>query len=460
MSDADLVIVGGGVAGLAAADRAAARGRCVLLLEAADRPGGMLRSVRLAGRERNIGADAYAVRGGAVQELLEDLGMAGEVVDPAPLGAWAVSGEDAYRLPRTGLLGIPAAVDADVERALGRAGAQRLRRDAELGGLAGAEARSLAELVELRLGRAALERLVTPVARGVYSLDPAELDHRVLVPGLAQRLRETGSLMAAVAGLRRRAAPGAAVRGVGSMERIARALAARAASRGARIRTGARAERIEAGSGLRRVFWRDAGGVLHQARADAVLLTAPPPAGGAPWSPEPRLPEPVPTRVVLLAADVPELDAAPRGTGVLAGAEPGPFLAKALTHVSAKWPEPEREPARHVLRLSYGPRPELPALDDEAAWSGPGLRERAAADASAMLGVRVPAAAVRDAATALWRIPASAARLGAGGPLAELRERAAALSRVGLAGTWVDGTGLASVVPGALRAVDALLDDG
>src|SRR5690606_7142858 len=67
-------------------------------------------------------------------------------------------------------------------------------------------------------------------------------------------------------------------------------------------------------------------------------------------------PVPGPARYVAIASlvlDAPALDAAPRGTGVLA--QPGLTRAKALTHASTKWDWlAQALPAgRHVVRLSY-----------------------------------------------------------------------------------------------------------
>jgi oxygen-dependent protoporphyrinogen oxidase len=156
-------------------------------------------------------------------------------------------------------------------------------------------------------------------------------------------------------------------------------------------------------------------------------------------APLPR-PEPADTRAVLLAVDAPALDARPRGSGVLRAAEVGDVRATALTHVTAKWGwVGERLPAgRHVLRLSYRgsePVPEATAL----------------ADASRLLGVDLPEPV--DRADVAWRDSA---------PPLDPRTRAlrdavaAPPAGLAVAGSWVSGTGLASVVVGAQRAAEAL----
>jgi|GEM_PF-60587 len=586
----DVVVIGGGVAGLVAARDLALAGRSVVVLEQRERAGGMLAAARpstsqenartdpaygdlsahspdfcavgsgFAGIPIDIGAEAFAVRGDVVEAFARELGFGdADIVEPRPLGSWTVSAGEAHRLPAHGLLGIPGDLDDPaVFEAIGAEGLARARRDLELDAGVGADARSLADLVRARMGSAVLERLVTPVCRGVYSIDPAELDHARIAPGLVDRIREHGSLSAAVAAGRRAVPPGAAVRGIrGGMHAFAAALAADAERAGARIATDAAvagvepaAPRADAAPGSGAALAASASASASPApwwtvrladgrpiSAAAVLCTVPPSrlvgglagfaglsgrtASAAPGRPEqPKPADPtraaaVPVEVVALLVEADSLDAHPRGTGVLVGEPADGIRAKALTHVTAKWPWVEElarasEAAagarehRHVLRLSYPP--ERPG-DDRAlteALSDDAVRELAAADASAILGVRIAPDAVVGLARAVWRMPAPAARLraadasaGAGASAAAPTAAASAehdastaarraaeptlpprtpspssTPSVGrasehapgaagvlvFAGTWHDGTGLASVIPGARRAAQEVLD--
>jgi oxygen-dependent protoporphyrinogen oxidase len=120
--------------------------------------------------------------------------------------------------------------------------------------------------------------------------------------------------------------------------------------------------------------------------------------------------------LVTLVVDAPELDTAPRGTGVLVAAGSG-IAARALTHVTAKW-DWVREAAggRHVLRLSYD------------AADAPSI-ETATRDAAALLGVAVPHP--DDAATVTWERAAP---------------RTHAVDGMHYVGEAVSGTGIAAVV--------------
>ncbi|MGO2112624.1 MAG: NAD(P)-binding protein, partial [Pseudoclavibacter sp.] len=202
MSDgatADLIVVGGGIAGLVAARRAALAGASVVVLEGGDDIGGMLRAATLGGDGSpgvasspdvssaataaaapitiDIGAEAFATRGGAVERWLDELGLGADVVAPETRGSWGHADGEAYPLPKTGLLGIPAhAAAPDVRAAIGIEGAARAAADATLTPDVGERAASLAELARIRMGERVVDRLVAPVARGVYSTDPELLD--------------------------------------------------------------------------------------------------------------------------------------------------------------------------------------------------------------------------------------------------------------------------------------------
>ncbi|PPF45205.1 protoporphyrinogen oxidase [Pseudoclavibacter sp. AY1F1] len=481
----EFLVIGGGIAGMLAARRAARRGVRVLLVEATDQLGGMIRSAQLGGLTIDIGAEAFATRGGAFAALLEELGMLDGVVEPRALGSWVVTDETAAPMPAGGMLGIPgeaALLDdearAAVHAAIGDEGIAELERDRELAPEIGADAVDLEALVLARMGPVVLGRLVAPVTRGVYSLDPAELDHRVLLPALAERIREHGSLAGAVAALRRNAPPGAAVRTVdGGMHLVVARLGHDLEELGVEIRLGTRvvsAAEVSVsdlpapdgstagGATAGREYWRV---VLEHGEplvVPRILSTIELPAPGLAGASAPGGAAPVPAEVVALLVRAPQLDQYPRGTGVLVGEPSTSIRAKALTHVTAKWAWQQAAAGEgmHVLRLSYGPErpggaePLTHGLDDDQ------LKALACTDAGRLLGTAISDDDdVVAVARHVWRIPAPAARLGRAEALKEARDGAKSAEGFALAGTWIDGTGLASVVPGVLRAVDELFPE-
>jgi oxygen-dependent protoporphyrinogen oxidase len=352
-----VLIVGGGLAGLTAARRLSLAGERVIVLEASDRLGGQLARHTVAGIDLDAGAEAFATRGGTVERLAEALGLGGDIVSPAEAPAWLHRADgSAVPLPATSLLGIPGVPLApDVVAAIGPRAAWRAQLDSLLLGQVGAKARTLGELVRTRMGKGVLDGLVAPVARGVHSADPDDLDLDVVAPGLRRALLRDATLAAAVRSLRDPATAGSQVQGLrGGVARLIDALVQDLDAFGVELRTRAR------------VTSADPDGVDVDGRRLAGRVVVASPEG-----PGRRV------TLVTLVVDAPDLDAAPRGTGVLVAAGAG-VRARALTHVTAKW-DWVREAAggRHVLRMSYD-ADEVPPP------------EEAAQEAATLLGVRLP----------------------------------------------------------------------
>ncbi|MGK9220098.1 MULTISPECIES: protoporphyrinogen/coproporphyrinogen oxidase [unclassified Microbacterium] len=470
-----VVVVGGGVAGLIAAWECAKVGMRVTVLEAGERPGGVLRSAEVGGVVLDLGAESFATRGGHVRALIDELGLSDDVVAPGTGagGAWVagVPGVGAAPLPKGGVLGIPANPFADdVRRILGWGGAWRAYLDRLKPVLTIGHEHSLGRLVRSRLGEKALDRLVAPVTTGVYSAHPDDIDPDVAAPGLNAALTRTGSLTGAVADLAgaRTSAPGGAVLGLrGGMARLADALVERLEVLGAEVRTRAAVDGLERAGATwtirlaareeRDEDVSDAAVDDGPIEADVVVvaigeagarrLLAPHVTGLAA---EPARPGPV-VEIVTLVLDAPELDAKPRGTGVLT--VPGSHRAKALTHATAKWQWVAEAAGahRHVVRVSFGTQNEEPATagldDDEAA-------ALALEEASALLGVALAPHQLAGARRERFLQAQPAATVGLKAATAQARAAIQTAPGVGAVGAWLAGTGLAQVVPDAIAEAE------
>ncbi|WP_324652307.1 protoporphyrinogen/coproporphyrinogen oxidase [Georgenia sp. H159] len=435
MSDVvDVVVVGGGIGGLTAAWELARAGRRVTLLEASDDLGGLVRPLDIGGVVVNRGPEAFAVRRPALVDLCADLAVPTEL--PAH-GSWLLTPErGAFPSPARAMLGIPAdPVAPDVVAAVGEQAASRAAQDAALDPDVGSDAPDLAAFVAARMGTGLLDRLVRPLVSAIHGADPSVLPVDSVMPGLRAALRRTGSLSAAVAAT---LPEGPAVASVtGGMHRLADALAVAARAAGATLVTRAPAAALERGEHAR---WRVVAGsavveaddvVVATSGATTLALIAPHvdtravrPAPGAP------------TTHVTLLLDAPELDGAPRGSGIIAAdGVPG---AKALTHVTAKWRWAQRAagPGRHVVRLSYG-RP-----GDEPPHPG---KAEAVGDAARLLGTDLRPDQLRDAV-----VVRHDGALAPADP--DVRDAVLALAEVmgeqglHLAGALVAGTGLPAIV--------------
>lgn len=506
----DAVVVGAGIGGLVAARDLAAGGLRVLVVEQRATPGGSVGQHEVAGLTLDSGAESFATRGGAVAALADELGLGARVVAPDPWGAWVQLASSAGPLPRTGLLGIPADPwSRDVRRTIGLVGALRAALDRVLparvgtgaGAGTGTSAATLGSLVRARMGRRVLDRLVRPVVAGVHAADPDDLAVDAVSPGLLAALAANGSLGAAVGHLRALAPAGAAVAGLdGGMHVLVDVLVADLAERGVPVRTGARVTavlRVDAdpegaapaafevtlspvpddGPTGSAITASAATGAETQpavvVRTDRLVL-ATPEAAGLLTAVVPGLGDLHPDRgadivPVTLVLDAPVLDPAPRGTGVLVARDVDRVRAKALTHATAKWAWLARDagPGRHVVRLSYGvagspvagAAPDGTQPADARTLGDDALAALALRDASTLLGVALSPAQVVASARVAWSqaLPRPSAAHSA--TVARVRAGVAGAGGLAVCGAWVAGNGLASVVPDARRAADALLHE-
>ena len=197
--------------------------------------------------------------------------------------------------------------------------------------------------------------------------------------------------------------------------------------------------------------------------ASAVVLAADGPgavdllAGVLPQAAAER-PDPVPgVALVTLIVDQPELDASPRGTGVLVARGVAGVQAKALTHSTAKWKwlREQAGPGSHILRVSYGRAGDSPA-DSGASTGDEDLFRQALTDASALLGVRLEAADVLAWDVVRWAGALPHAAVGHRDRVARLRAAVGPLEALEVTGGWLAGTGLVSVIDDATARARAL----
>jgi oxygen-dependent protoporphyrinogen oxidase len=202
VTDVDALVIGGGVSGLAAASRLHELGRDVVILEASDEVGGKLRSHIVGELQLDAGAESVLVRRPEALDLIADAGRLQDLEHPAVSGAglWT---DRILPLPREQLLGVPTDVDdADLERVLGAAGVEAIRREPEFALTAGVRADSADQaddcvggVVRRQLGDAVVELLVEPLLGGVYAGHADDISIDMAVPGLLAAAQRTGSLV-------------------------------------------------------------------------------------------------------------------------------------------------------------------------------------------------------------------------------------------------------------------------
>jgi len=170
-----VVVVGGGIAGLAAAWQLKRDGMPVHLYEVADQVGGKVQSSDFAGRRVDEAADAFLARVPHGIELATELGLADRLISPTARKAqvWGQGGLTA--LPEPHVLGIPLE-RASAEALLGVEAADALEAD-----LARTEPDpvraddTIGSLVRRRLGDRIHEALVDPLIGAINAGDTDEL---------------------------------------------------------------------------------------------------------------------------------------------------------------------------------------------------------------------------------------------------------------------------------------------
>lgn len=460
MADRHVVVVGGGISGLAAAwflRRDGGSRLRVTVLEGADVVGGKLRVSEVAGLPVDEGAESLLLRRPEAVDLARAVGLGDDLQDAATTSA-AIWTRGAMRPMPTGtVMGIPTDL-----RGLARSGlftARELARipaDAWLPGPAVTGDVAVGRLVSRRLGRAVVERLVEPLLGGVYAGRAELLSLEATLPELAPHARRHRSLLTAARAARAAREPatgavfGAPRGGVGRLP------GAVAAASGAVIRTGATVRelrRTPTAWSLTVGSTRDA----ERVEADAVVLAVPPgPAARllrddvAGAAAELAVVRTASMAIVTLAFAATAFPAPPRGSGFLVPPVDG-RVVKAVTFSTNKWGwYSAAAPATVVVRLSVG------RLDQEADLQREDseLVDAALADLTDACGVADPP------------IDARVTRWGGGLPQYAVghrdrvqRVRAAVSRHPGLAvcGATYDGVGVPACVATAERAAGELL---
>jgi oxygen-dependent protoporphyrinogen oxidase len=446
-----VVVIGGGITGLAAAFHLKDEPVRVTVLEGAGRLGGKLSASDIAGVAMDEGAEALLARRPEGIELITAAGLGGDLV-PAGVTSSAIYTRGALRpLPRRQFMGVPADVDELAAtgvispEGVARARAQEVRPP-------GPADVSVTEYIGSRLGAEVVDRLVDPLLGGVYAGRPEDLSFAATLAPLAAAARRHAALTEAVSSL----LPPEAARppqpagpqpapvfvtltsGLGALpEAVAKAS-------GADVRTGAMVRELRRTETGWRLTVGSAADPEHLA-ADAVIIAVPAapaarllrdaaPAAAAQLTGIPYASMAIVTLAFPAAALFQGQDPAQLRSGYLVPAVDGRAV-KAATFSTVKWPHLARQAPVHIVRCSIGRSGDVAVLqrDDQE------LAAIAATELGDALGVTAPPAA--------WRVT----RWGGGLPQYNVghldrvaRARAAVAGQPGLAiaGAALDGIGI------------------
>lgn len=468
--DRHVVVIGGGIAGLAAAHRLLADGVRVTLLEAGPRLGGKLRAGELAGLPVDLGAESVLARRPEALDLARAVGLGEDLQPPATATARLWTRGALRDMPRGHVMGVPG--DTAPLAASGVLSAEGLARVAEDTGLPPTEVGedvSVGEYVAARMGREVVDRLVEPLLGGVYAGDAYRISMRAAVPALFDAVRThptlTDSVRALQSGAAARAAAerttvtGAAASGAffagiaGGIGRLPLAVAEACRAAGARILTGTPARGITRTPGGWRITTDgealDADGVvLATPAAPAAALLGPLAPAAAAGLRETEYASMALVTMVFRRCDLPPAIADGSASGFLVPPVDGRTI-KASTFSGNKWAWAGADPELFPLRTSvgrHGDEGDLKREDSE-------LVDVSLADLGEAVGL-----AARPVASTVTRWDGGLPQYPVGhlARVARIRAAVAALPGLAVCGALYDGVGVPACIASAAKAADAV----
>lgn len=195
------LIVGGGITGLAAAERLAEAGAPFVLVESSPWLGGKIATERVDGLVIEGGPDCFLAAKPAGLALARSLGLTERLraTDPSHRRTYVRRGGRLHELPE-GLTGlVPSRIAPLLKtRVLSPLGRLRAGCEVLLPGRSAATDESIAQFVTRRFGAEAYDWLVEPLLSGIFAGDGSALSLAATFPQLASLEREQGSVLRAM----------------------------------------------------------------------------------------------------------------------------------------------------------------------------------------------------------------------------------------------------------------------
>lgn len=450
-----VVVVGGGIAGLAAAHRLLDAGARVTVLEGSRRLGGKLRSGEIEGARVDLGAESMLARRPEAVALAREAGL-GDCLQPPSTATASLWTRGTLRpMPKGHVMGVPADASA-LAGVVSEEGLRRIEQDRDLPRTEVGDDIAVGAYVAARLGREVVDRLVEPLLGGVYAGDAYRISLRAAVPQLFEAAQEHRSLTEAVRGIQERAAgrqqTGPVFMGIaGGIGRLPSAVADTVRARGGRILTGTPVTELRRTPDGWHVHTDE--GTFE---ADAVVLAVPAPgAARLLHSESPAAAAELDTveyasmALMTLAFRRQDTDLPP-GSGFLVPPVDGRTI-KAATFASHKWGWVDTEnPDLLVVRTSVGRYGEEKILERDDAElvdvSRHDLREATGVDA-------VPVAT----RVTRWDQGLPQYPVGHHARVARIREHTAKLPGLALCGAAYDGVGIPACIASATAATEQVV---
>jgi protoporphyrinogen/coproporphyrinogen III oxidase len=465
-----VVVIGGGISGLAAAWELTGGSRGpgphtpeVIVLESSSRLGGALQSETFGGRVVDLGPDGFLGRRPEALDLCHEIGLGESLVPIGGRGAGVWARGRVRPLPEGLALGVPTRFwPAARSGILGVRGQMGLARDKflprpDVRGPIGD--RSVGPLVARKLGQRVVDRLVDPLIGGIHAGSVDDMSTAAVFPPLLAAAQRSGSLMRA---LRHEVpAPNADAPPLfwaldGGMSSVVAQLSVSLLARGASIHCDCPVDALERQGNTWAVMARN--GVTP---ADGVVVATPAPAAG-------RLLRSHDDEVGGLLAGIEYASVALVTLRVADDALPSPLVGTgflvprrspsrdgtdwavtACTYLSQKWPHLARQ-GEHLLRASLGRF----GSDETAAWSDAEVIGRVWSELGTLLGLTGDPL---EARVTRWPLAFPQYRVHHLVRTAGIESAVARLGGVAVAGAAYRGVGLPACIASGRAAAQSVL---
>jgi protoporphyrinogen/coproporphyrinogen III oxidase len=192
-----IVVIGGGISGLAAAWELQQQGLEYVLLENSERLGGKLYTERVDGFVIEGGADSYVAFKPAAFQLCREIGIAEDVIgtNDGQRNSFILSNGQLHTLPRGLRLIVPTDPEGLMEsNLLSEEGKRKMLAEPEVPPRTETGDESMASFISRRFGQEALDIFATPLLAGIYSADPSTMSMEAYYPNYLQMEKKYGSV--------------------------------------------------------------------------------------------------------------------------------------------------------------------------------------------------------------------------------------------------------------------------
>lgn len=195
----EVLIIGGGIAGLATAYELQRRGVGFRVLERTNRPGGVILTEKIDNFTFDAGPDALLIQKPAAVTLCKEIGLGDRLFPTSlPRAAYILRKNTLHPLPESSMLGIPRNVSAlAATRLFSLAGKARMAAELFVPRRRDGADESIASFIGRRFGSEAVTYLAEPLLAGIHAGDVNRLSMQALFPRFLEAERKHGSVLRA-----------------------------------------------------------------------------------------------------------------------------------------------------------------------------------------------------------------------------------------------------------------------